>query len=111
MNVIQSLGFIILILISPVAVDTLNLFGSRSPEHTHGKPVECAIYPIVISHEQVFVDIACPAWEEAVRQWDEQFGECIDDFNDVRDDHKYVNLWIAKSTMKEYTECQNKTMK
>jgi len=34
MNAIQSFGFIILILISPIAVDTLNHFGSRSPEHT-----------------------------------------------------------------------------
>ncbi len=62
----------------------------------HGKPIECAIYPIVISHDQVYVDMACPAWKDAVRQWEGQFGECIDDFNDIRDDHKYVNLWIAK---------------
>lgn len=33
MNIIQSLGFIILILISPVAVDTLNKLGTNSIEH------------------------------------------------------------------------------
>ena len=61
----------------------------------HGKPIECAIYPIVISDGEVFVDMACPAWKEAVRQWDEQFGYNIDNYNDGRDDHKFVNLWIA----------------
>ena len=33
MNVIQSIGFIILIFISPVAVNTLNEFGTNSIEH------------------------------------------------------------------------------
>ena len=60
------------------------------------KPIGCAIFPIVISGGEVFVDMACPAWEEAVRQWDEQFGFDIDDYGDGRDDHKFVNLWIAK---------------
>ena len=67
----------------------------------HGKPIECAIFPIVISHDQVFVDMSCPAWEEAVRQWDEQYGHHIDDYNDGREDHKFVDLWIAQSQIKE----------
>jgi len=65
----------------------------------HSKPIGCDIYPIVISYDQVFVDTACPAWQEAVKQWDEQFGGHIDDYNDGRDDHKFVNLWIAKSKL------------
>lgn len=67
----------------------------------HGKPVECAIYPMVISGGQIFVDMSCPAWKEAVRQWDEQFGGCIDNYNDGRDDHKFVDLWIAHSQIKD----------
>lgn len=67
----------------------------------HGKPVECAIYPIVISDGQIFVDMSCPAWKEAIKQWDEQFGFDIDYYGDGREDHKFVNLWIAKTTMKE----------
>ena len=67
----------------------------------HGKPFECAIYPIVISDGQIFVDMSCLAWKEAVKQWDKQFGECIDDYNDGRDDHKFVDLWIAHSQIKE----------
>ena len=63
------------------------------------KPIECAIYPIVIADDGIYVDMACPAWKEAVRQWDEQFGGCIDDYNDGRDDHKFVDLWIALATM------------
>jgi len=67
----------------------------------YGKPVECAIYPIVIANGEVFVDMACPAWKEAVRQWTEQFGNHIDDYSDGRDDHKFVNLWIAQRQIKE----------
>lgn len=40
--------------------------------------------------------MVCPAWKEAVKQWEEQFGFDIDDYGDGRDDHKFVNLWIAK---------------
>ena len=68
---------------------------------THGKPVECAIYPMVISNGKIYVDMACPAWEEAVRQWDEQYRSCIDDYDDGIDDHKFVDLWIAHSQIKE----------
>lgn len=60
------------------------------------QPIECAIYPIVITQGQIFVDMVCPAWKEAVKQWEEQFGFDIDDYGDGRDDHKFVNLWIAK---------------
>jgi len=65
----------------------------------HSKPTKCDIYPIVIANGEVFVDMACPAWMDAVKQWDEQFGQHIDDYNDGRDDHKFVNLWIAQSQM------------
>jgi len=65
----------------------------------HGKPVECAIFPIIIADGKIYVDMGCPAWKEAVRQWDEQFGRCIDDYNYSRDDHKFVDLWIAQATM------------
>ena len=64
-----------------------------------GKPVECAIYPIVIADGEIFVDIACPGWKEAVKQWDEQFGHHIDDYSDGKDDHKFVDLWIAQSQL------------
>lgn len=65
------------------------------------QPIECAIYPMVISNGKIYVDMRCPAWEEAVRQWDEQFGDNIDNYNDGRDDHKFVDLWIARSQTKE----------
>lgn len=73
----------------------LGIFNTCSAPH--GKPVECAIYPIVISNGKIYVDITCPAWKDAVRQWDEQFGGKIDDYNGCRDDHKFAILWIAHS--------------
>ena len=65
------------------------------------QPIECAIYPVVISDGKIYVDMACPAWEDAVKQWDEQYGGCIDDYDDCREDHKFVDLWIAQSQIKE----------
>ena len=65
------------------------------------KPIECAIYPIIIAGGKIYVDMTCPGWKEAVRQWDEQYGYHIDDYNDGRDDHKFVDLWIAHSQIKE----------
>lgn len=65
----------------------------------HGKPDGCATYPIVISDGKIYVDLACPAWEDAVKQWYKQFGDKIDDYNDGRDDHKFVNLWMAQATV------------
>ena len=65
------------------------------------RPIECAIYPIIIADGKIYVDMACPAWEDAVRQWDEQYGHHIDDYNDGREDHKFVDLWIAQSQIKE----------
>lgn len=65
------------------------------------KPIECATYPIVISDGKICVDMSCPAWKDAVKQWDEQFGYHIDDYHDGRDDHKFVDLWIAHSQIQE----------
>lgn len=63
------------------------------------QPIECAIYPIVIADGEIFVDMACPGWKEAVKQWDEQFGSHIDDYRDGNDKHKFVNLWVARVGM------------
>lgn len=69
---------------------------SRNNCNLMKKPMECAIYPIVIADGEIFVDMACPGWKEAIKQWDEQFGGHIDDYRDGNDDHKFVNLWVAR---------------
>ncbi len=59
------------------------------------KPLECAIYPIVIFGGDVYVDMSCPGWKDAVRQWCERFGGAIDEYEPDKK-HKFVRLWMAK---------------
>jgi len=61
-----------------------------------GRPVECAIYPIVIFDDGIYVDMSCPGWQSAVDQWTKRFGAQVDDYQDGRQ-HEFVNLWIAQA--------------
>jgi Fe-S-cluster containining protein len=58
------------------------------------KPIECQLYPIVIFGDEVYVDMACPAWKSAVTQWYERFSKDIDSYGN--DEHKFVKLYLAK---------------
>jgi hypothetical protein len=57
------------------------------------RPIECQLYPIVMFGGDVYVDMMCPAWKDAVNQWYERFAKGVDDDDN---EHKFVKLYLAK---------------
>ena len=56
--------------------------------------LEMPTYPIVISGSDIYVDMSCPAWKDAVEQWYERFGKDVDNYDD--NEHKFVKLYLAR---------------